>query len=120
MPARKVSKPSPIPPPDAERVCSVCGCNWALHGKKEPSLEDCVRLLKAELEMARLEKILQPQPIQVIPPEKVRGPYREEPYIGKGPERPPRWTCREPSEENVCSKPLGIITANGYATPFSI
>ena len=108
MPRKALAKPSPIPPADSERLCSVCGCNWALHGKKEPSLEDCIRLLKAELEMAKLEQILRPPT-----PEPFK-PYREEPYIGKGPERPPRWG--EPSEYG---KP-GVITITSYAAGTTI
>ncbi len=74
MAAKKTPlKPSPIPPVESERVCSVCGLLWALHSK-DPSLEDCVRLLKAELEVAKLKKYVRPE---IIP--YVGEPYKREP-----------------------------------------
>jgi len=38
-----------------EVVCSECGLAWELHGE-HPSLAECVRLLKAELEQAERER----------------------------------------------------------------
>jgi hypothetical protein len=37
--------PKPVP---VSQVCSECGLDWGLHGEK-PTLDDCVRLLRAEL-----------------------------------------------------------------------
>ncbi len=34
-------------------VCSVCGLDWKQHTGKSPGLEECVRLLKAELEQSK-------------------------------------------------------------------
>ena len=48
------AKPSPIV---TSRVCSACGLSWDDHGDK-PSLEDCVRLLKAALAQAHSQSSL--------------------------------------------------------------
>jgi hypothetical protein len=39
------AKPEPIV---VSTICSQCGLNWDLHGDN-PSLLDCIRLLKAEI-----------------------------------------------------------------------
>jgi hypothetical protein len=38
-------KPEPVP---VSTICSVCGLSWHDHGK-DPTTDDCIRLLKAEL-----------------------------------------------------------------------
>jgi hypothetical protein len=48
-PAGTVRTVPPTPKPKTIKVvCDVCGQDWKAHGTK-PTLEDCVRLLKAEL-----------------------------------------------------------------------
>lgn len=42
---KAAAAPSPVP---VVTVCSVCGLDWASHGA-DPTTEDCIRLLKAEL-----------------------------------------------------------------------
>lgn len=70
-------KPQPI---SVETVCSECGLMWVLHGS-DPTTDDCVRLLKAELQVARAEKAIYPYPLTY--PERVF-PYGGETLIWNG------------------------------------
>jgi hypothetical protein len=45
MASKRPKKPEPI---SKHIVCSTCGLSWEAHGK-EPTLETCVELLKAEV-----------------------------------------------------------------------
>lgn len=46
--APKDDRPKTPKPLTVKVVCNVCGMDWKAHGPK-PTLEACVRLLKAEL-----------------------------------------------------------------------
>lgn len=39
-------KPQPVA---KETICSLCGLDWKLHAKTNPTPEGCVKLLRAEL-----------------------------------------------------------------------
>jgi hypothetical protein len=45
MPTKKTLKPEPVA---ISTICSVCGLSWLEHGK-DPTTDDCIRLLKAAL-----------------------------------------------------------------------
>jgi hypothetical protein len=54
----------PKPEPVAKlTVCSLCGLDWSLHGEK-PTMADCIRLLKAELERRPHSQVI----FQNLPP----------------------------------------------------
>jgi hypothetical protein len=79
MAARKKipAKPEPVP---VTTICSVCGLSWHDHGK-DPTTDDCIRLLKAEL-AKKLQTVPVPYPYPVRPwywEEWYRKPHRE-PY----------------------------------------
>lgn|ERR1019366_1365045 len=61
MAARKKTpqKPEPVA---VTTICSVCGLPWHDHGK-DPTTEDCIRLLKAELASKSIPGY-QPYPIR--------------------------------------------------------
>jgi hypothetical protein len=50
--------PTPVP---VTTVCSICEMPWDEHGKK-PTLENCVALLKAALELAKVSPYVTPGP----------------------------------------------------------
>lgn len=43
-----MSKPAKPTPVAVTTVCSMCGLDWHAHGE-DPTTEDCIRLLRAEL-----------------------------------------------------------------------
>jgi hypothetical protein len=88
--SKKATKPEPV---SVTTVCSECGLNWDLHGD-DPTTDDCIRILKAELANARFKeaKVI-PMPYPVYPP---RAPWAE-PY--RLPYRhPSTFTWGEPNE----------------------
>ena len=56
------AKPEPVA---VTTICSVCGLPWLNHGK-DPTTEDCIRLLKDEL-ASRPITVPQPYPVPVRP-----------------------------------------------------
>src|SRR5208282_2469717 len=105
MPTKRKTtrKPEPIA---VETVCSVCGLDWKRHGKN-PTTDDCIRLLKQELLNRPLTKPY-PYPVPVpVSPYPVPVPYRE-PWERERPYRPyrpygPIWTSTPAQGELVCS-----------------
>lgn len=63
----KKQKPEAV---SVETICSVCGLDWDLHGEN-PTTEDCVELLKAELAS---------RPTTTVIREPVYVPYAERPW----------------------------------------
>jgi len=102
MTARKKTpqKPEPVA---VTTICSVCGLSWHDHGK-DPTTEDCIRLLKAALAS---KPISVPQPYAV--PVRPYPWYWEEWYARpRYPTKPGEitWSCssqNEKSYENVQS-----------------
>jgi hypothetical protein len=85
MAARKnLKKPTKPEPVAVTTICSVCGLPWQDHGK-DPTTEDCIRLLKDEL-ASRPITAPQPYPVPSRPfpwywEEWYNKPYRRsEPY----------------------------------------
>jgi|ERR1700677_49429 len=95
MAARKKTpaKPEPVP---VTTICSVCGLSWHDHGK-DPTTDDCIRLLKAELAKKPVT-VPEPYPYPVRP---VRPWYWEEWY--QKPYRKPyeiTWSSSSVNETN--------------------
>jgi hypothetical protein len=66
MAARKnLKKPTKPEPVAVTTICSVCGLSWLGHGK-DPTTDDCIRLLKEEL-ATRPITVPQPYPVPVRP-----------------------------------------------------
>lgn len=100
-----ITKPEPV---ITHTLCSECGLDWALHGD-DPTTDDCIRLLKAELYRERLRATPQPYPVRIPfhPLFPYGGPYSE-----------PRWRIHPPLE-TICgvneSKDFGGTIS--YNTP---
>jgi hypothetical protein len=76
--------------------CSVCGLDWSLHEarakkakRKEPTMEDCIALLQAELDRERI-KVAPARPLPNPYPVPYPIPYAPHPYPWRRPWRP--WT----------------------------
>jgi len=80
------AKPSPK---HVKTVCAVCGRDWRAHGAN-PTTDDCIRLLKADLSRVESELAMERCRPKVVPcplpPERPRLPYYTEewrPSTGK-------------------------------------
>lgn len=98
MPVKKTLKPEPV---SVETQCSVCGLDWKLHGKT-PTLEDCIRVLKAELSKRALYPTVVPNPFPYGRGEIIRRKHPEawEEGLRTWP-RPGEITCHNGKHENI-------------------
>jgi hypothetical protein len=72
--------PTPVP---VTTVCSICEMPWEEHGTT-PTLENCVALLKAALELAKVSPYVAPNvgPVQPYPWTKTNWAYPPYTYSG--------------------------------------
>lgn len=92
----KPTKPEPVV---IQTICSMCQLDWAAHGE-DPTTEDCIRLLKVELAMAKRRVVINQPPV-VYPP-----PGRLYPVWGLGTSvqpcaSPPTITCQNTVEHRT-------------------
>lgn len=104
MAARKKTAKTPEPVA-VTTICSVCGLSWSDHGK-EPTTDDCIRLLKAELANRPLTvPVPQPYPYPVPAPRPYVRPWYWEEWYGKPYKRPLEitWSSQSSRENEVTS-----------------
>ena len=85
MATKRPKKPSPVP---VQTVCAVCGLDWKAHGD-DPTTDDCIRLLKAEVAKGPVTVPYYPYPYVI---RETPAPYIESPYR---PYKPPLWVKPE-------------------------
>lgn len=105
--SKKNTKPEPVV---VSTLCSECGLDWGLHGE-EPTTDDCIRLLKAELSRKRLRFTPMPKmiPYPYTPP--YTPPIYPNPYAEWQP-------CYKPATFGT-SEAVGINKAILYNTPLA-
>jgi hypothetical protein len=97
---KKTQTPEPIA---VSTICSVCGLSWHDHGK-DPTTDDCIRLLKAELAKRPITvPVPQPYPVPYRP---YTRPWYWEEWYSKTPRLPGEitWSSSASKETNFGGK----------------